>query len=255
VDTDKKIRHARLAEDMEKEMLKVQVQANLAQETALEICYSPIIQSGEQCSLKFSAESTDKLLHYGSIVSMIGIRYLSYCSNVARTMLVMPTPLVEELYEILLTTEQAIIDTLKPGKLISNAYESGLQHFKSKKPDYLQYLLKTSFGFVTGIEFRESLLLISDKCKQPVEKNMTFVVAVGLQNFPNKEAKEEANKTTSIFISDTILVCEEGNNEVLTVNAKSRLRANAIRFRTQENGEDNTKVMRTRSCRGNIKLY
>ena len=64
-------------------------------------------------------------------------------------MMVMPTHLMEELYETLLTTEQTIIDNLKPGKLISKAYEAGLQHFKSAKPDFLEYFIKTSFGSVT----------------------------------------------------------------------------------------------------------
>lgn len=60
--------------------------------------------------------------------------------------MVMPTPLMEELYETLLTTELAIIEALKPGAQISDAYEIGLNHFKKEKPDYVQYLTKTSFG-------------------------------------------------------------------------------------------------------------
>lgn len=234
VDTEKKVRHNRLAEDLVNDMLKTGVQGLLANNNALEVCYDPIIQSGEQCTLKFNTESNEKILHYGSIVSTIGIRYLLYCSNVARTMMVMPTPLMEELYELLLTTEQTIIDNLKPGVQLSAAYVAGLNHFRQKKPDFLQYFVKSSFGFVTGIEFREGLLLINDKCNQPVETNMTLVVTVGLQNFPNKDAKDAANKTVSIMLSDTVLVCAEGPNEILTINAKSRLRANAIRFRVPE---------------------
>ena len=61
---------------------------------------------------------------------------------------------------------------------------------------------------MTGIEFRESLLLINDKCKQLVQKNMTFIVAVGLQNFPNTEASDVGAKTCSIFLSDTVLICD-----------------------------------------------
>ena len=85
-------------------MLKTGVQGLLANNNALEVCYDPIIQSGEQCTLKFNTErylfcsliqfisyncithklqgfyivifSNEKILHYGSIVSTIGIRYL-----------------------------------------------------------------------------------------------------------------------------------------------------------------------------------
>lgn len=63
-------------------------------------------------------------------------------------MMVMPTPLMEELYELLLTTEQTIIDNLKPGVQLSAAYVAGLNHFRQKKPDFLQYFVKSSFGYV-----------------------------------------------------------------------------------------------------------
>ncbi|KAL3090098.1 hypothetical protein niasHS_006550 [Heterodera schachtii] len=232
VDTDKRIKQSKLAEEMEKAMLSVQVQGELAKTNALEICYSPIIQSGENCQLKFSTASPEKLLQYGSIVSTLGVRYMSYCSNVARTMMVMPTPLMEELYELLLTTETTVIEALKPGTSMSAAYEAGIRHFRSKKPDFLQYLVK-NFGFVTGIEFRESQFLINDRCAHKVHPNMAFVVAVGLQNFPN-QSTENGKKMMSIFLSDTILICEDGPNDVLTMVAKSRLRSNAIRFREDE---------------------
>uniref|UniRef100_A0A914LQU9 FACT complex subunit n=1 Tax=Meloidogyne incognita TaxID=6306 RepID=A0A914LQU9_MELIC len=247
VDTEKRIKQSRLAEDLEKSMVNVQVQGELAKKNILEVCYCPIIQSGENCALKFSAQSPDKLLHFGSIASTLGARYSSYCTNVARTLMVMPTELMEQLYELLLTTEAAIIDALKPGRPISEAYEAGINHFKEQKPDYLQYLVK-NFGFVTGIEFRESGLLINERCNHLVEKNMTFIVAVGLQNFPNKEAKDDDKKTCSIFISDTILVCEDGPNDILTIAAKNRLRSNSIRFR-EETAKSSKEVEETLSTR------
>lgn len=61
--------------------------------------------------------------------------------------MVMPTQLMEQLYELLLTTEAVIIEALKPGQPISAAYEAGINHFKEQKPDYLQYLVK-NFGFI-----------------------------------------------------------------------------------------------------------
>jgi len=57
-------------------MVSVQLQGALSQNGALETCYSPIIQSGDSCTLKFSAESNDKLLHFGSVVSSLGGRFL-----------------------------------------------------------------------------------------------------------------------------------------------------------------------------------
>ena len=61
----------------------------------LEICYSPIIQSGGQYMLKFSTISSDERLHFGTIVCCLGVRYKSYCSNIVRTMFVEPTKVRE----------------------------------------------------------------------------------------------------------------------------------------------------------------
>lgn len=139
---------------------------------------------------------------------MLGIRYQSYCSNICRTLLVEPSKELEEAYELLLDAELAVIEALKPGKALSDAYQAGIDVISQKKPELMQYLIKNSFGFVTGLEFREGSLLISDKCKTIVKPNMTLVVMMGAQNIPNKKAKDEQGKVASIFISDTILVNE-----------------------------------------------
>lgn len=65
-----------MAEELEKAMVGINVQGRLSQDNALEICYTPIIQSGQDCKLKFSAENTEKFIHYGSIVSTLGVRFM-----------------------------------------------------------------------------------------------------------------------------------------------------------------------------------
>lgn len=76
----------------------------------LEFCYPPIIQSGGNYSLKFSATrylklliiihvivistiffSDKNILHFGVIICSLGTRYKSYCSNLIRTLIVNPT--------------------------------------------------------------------------------------------------------------------------------------------------------------------
>jgi hypothetical protein len=52
---------------------------------------------------------------------------------------------------------------------------------------------------------------------------MTFVIIVGLQNFPNRDAKDKEGKSASIWLSDSVLVREGGPNEILTANAKKQL--------------------------------
>jgi nucleosome binding factor SPN SPT16 subunit len=55
-----------------------------------EWCYSPIIQSGGNYDLKSSAQSDDQRLKLGVILCSLGVRYKSYCSNIARTFMIDP---------------------------------------------------------------------------------------------------------------------------------------------------------------------
>jgi len=57
----------------------------------VDICYSPILQSGGKYALKFSTVSNDDRLHFGTIICAVGVRYRSYCANVSRTMFVEPS--------------------------------------------------------------------------------------------------------------------------------------------------------------------
>ncbi|KAI6232490.1 FACT complex subunit [Aphelenchoides besseyi] len=233
VDTEKKIRHKRLADELDKVIATTNVQGRLAHDQSLEACYTPIIQSGQECTLKFTADNSEKFIHYGSIIGSLGLRYLSYCTNVGRTMMVEPTGEMESIYELLLAAQDVLLKSLTPGTRICDSYRAVIDYIKEKKPDLVQHLVKTNLGFATGIEFRDSQLLISDKCQQRVKPNMTFVVILGVQNFSNPKAKDSESKTASIFLSDTVLIVEDGPCEVLTHNAKNRFRSNSIRFRVE----------------------
>ena len=72
--------------------------------TQVEICYSPIIQSGGNYQLRFSTVSNDERLHFGTIICCLGVRYKSYCSNIVRTMFVEPTQVY---YHLLLFSSSA----------------------------------------------------------------------------------------------------------------------------------------------------
>ncbi|VIO99589.1 metallopeptidase family M24 containing protein [Brugia malayi] len=232
IDQAKKVKHSRFAEDIEKAMTTVQVQQRLADNSNLESCYTPIIQSGGEYILKLSAESNDKLIHYGTIICSLGARYQSYCSNLSRTMLVDPSKELQEAYESLLIIQNAIIEALKPGKKLSEAYAAGLEAAKDK-PVILDHLVKNNFGFLTGLEFRESTALISPRSDVEVVPNMVFIVYVGLQGLKNLTAKDEQSKTSAVLLSDTVLISAEGVNEILTEKAKSRIKSNVIRFKDE----------------------
>lgn len=87
-----KVKHSRLANEIDAEIGSMKVQGQLAKNKTIETCYNPIIMSGGNYSLKWSTErlarrfthlgssyqmrscSSDKLLHYGVIVTSLGAR-------------------------------------------------------------------------------------------------------------------------------------------------------------------------------------
>ena len=55
------------------------------------------------------------------------------------------------------------------GRKLCDAYEAVVSKVKKEKPELLNNLTK-SFGFVSGIEFREGSLLINAKTQAKVQK-------------------------------------------------------------------------------------
>ncbi|KAK0427999.1 hypothetical protein QR680_010535 [Steinernema hermaphroditum] len=230
IDQEKKIKHSRLAENLDNVIKKYNVNGS----DLVDSCYTPIIQSGGHYSLKVSAESDDKLLHYGSIVTCLGARYNSYCSNVARTILFNPSKELEEAYEFLVAVHGTLVQAMKPGVRVCDAYEETLKFVASKRKDLLDKIVKTNFGFGTGFEFRESSLLINSKCQTVIKPDMVFVIYLGLQNLENAGAKDDQGKTAAILLSDTIRITADGQNEILTESAKIRVKSNVVRLKDDD---------------------
>ena len=61
--------------------------------------------------------SDKNVMHFGTIVCMIGARYKSYCSNIVRTLMVDPTEEMQKNYEFLLQVEEEVLKRLQHGKI------------------------------------------------------------------------------------------------------------------------------------------
>lgn len=231
-----KVKHAKLAEGVEAALTDKKYVTGV-DTTQLDMCYPAIIQSGGNYSLKFSVISDKNILHFGSIVCSLGARYKSYCSNIARTLLVNPTDKIQENYNFLLNLEEEICKVLVPGKKLSDVYDAAVAYAKKEKSDLVENLTKT-FGFAMGIEFRESSIMIGPKCSAVIKKGMVFNVYVGLQNLQNKEASEKEGKLYALFIGDTILVNDDGPPSVLTNQSKKKIKNIGIFVKDDDEEED-----------------
>ncbi|PSN32696.1 FACT complex subunit spt16 [Blattella germanica] len=213
-----KVKHAKLAEGVESAITDKKYVTGV-DTSQLDMCYPAIIQSGGNYSLKFSAISDKNFLHFGAIVCSLGARYKSYCSNIVRTLLVNPTDAIQANYNFLVSLEEEILKVLTDGTALNNVYQAGIKFAEKEKPDLVPNLTK-NFGFATGIEFRESSLVIGPKTTAVARKDMVFNVNVGLAGLTNKEASEKEGKVYALFIGDTVQVNVDHPATIMTPSKK-----------------------------------
>uniref|UniRef100_A0A8C3UYJ5 FACT complex subunit n=1 Tax=Catharus ustulatus TaxID=91951 RepID=A0A8C3UYJ5_CATUS len=244
VDADEKVRHSKLAEAVEKAIEEKKFLAG-ADPSAVEMCYPPIIQSGDKntktdpksClewgnySLKFSSH-----MHFGAITCSMGIRYKSYCSNLVRTLMVDPPQDMQEHYGFLLQLQETLLRELRHGAKLCDVYAAVMDVVKKQRPELLGKITK-NLGFAMGIEFREGSLVINSKNQQRLKKGMVFSINVGLSDLPNKEGKRPEERTYALFIGDTVMVDEDGPAVVLT-SVKKKVKNVGIFLKNEDEDEE-----------------
>ncbi|XP_078365662.1 FACT complex subunit SPT16-like isoform X1 [Oculina patagonica] len=237
VDDEKRVKHSKIADGIEgalesKKFLQAGMDAD-----QVEMCYSPIVQSGGKFTLKFSAVSNEDKLHYGTIICSLGVRYKYYCSNIVRTMLYEPSQEQQDNYDFLLETLDVILDKLRHGVKLCDVYNAALDHVTKKKPDFQANFVK-NVGFGMGIEFREGSLLITSKNNHVAKKGMVFNINAGFSGLVNESSEDSESKNYALFVGDTVLVNEDAPATLLTV-AKKKITNIGIFLKDEEDeGED-----------------
>ena len=103
--------------------------------------------------------------------------------------------------------EDEILKALVEGAKLSDVYNAAESYIKKEKPALLDKMTKT-LGFVTGLEFRESSLVIGPKNNAVVKKGMVFNVNLGFSDLDNPDSNDDRGKKCALFLSDTVLVAE-----------------------------------------------
>lgn len=238
IDKEKKVSHKKLSDKLNDAIAKEADRfLDNVDSRLVDTAYMPIIQSGGNYSLRFSVASNDENIHYGTIISSLGIRYKRYCSNISRTLMIDPTDDQKKNYEFLVQVSDYIIENLSDGVLLSDLYQKTVDFVKSNRPDLVDKLTK-NFGFVTGIEFREGHLVIGPKSNIPARKNMTFVIAVGFSDLINKQASETKAKNYSLFLSDTIIVTAKGSPANLLTQKRRKLTKTIVLLKNDESSDE-----------------
>lgn len=205
------VKHSELAAGVEQALNDIAfLSDNDVDMTQLAMRYPPIIHSGGNYQLNYSAGSDDNYLQSGPIVCSFGVRYKSYCCNIARTLFVNSTFVAQQNFNFVLDVERKLLIQLIPGAKLNEIYESTMEYARAQKPLLVDHLVKT-FGFSIGMEFDENSLIIGPECMAVVKENMVFNVSIGLNGVTDKDGKAYA-----LLHSDTIIVNKFGPALVTT---------------------------------------
>jgi len=221
IENEVKITHTALAQEVEKFILapeKINVKFS---KDMVDKCYTPIIQSGGDYNLKPNACSNNEHLDFGTIIFSLGVRYRSYCSNIARTIFINPDKDQESIFELLIEVQKECLANLRPERELSSVYNAAVAMIQQKRPELLENFTN-SCGFGMGIEFREFSLLINAKNKTLIKPGMVFNLSIGFENLqlanPGPKTK---SPTYSMLLADSVLVTEAGEPQFITNYAKS----------------------------------
>ncbi len=219
----KAVAHEELSKRLEETILDPNKIGIKISPSAVDICYTPIVQSNGEYDIKLSASSSKNNLAANVILCSLGARYKSYCATMSRTYLVDPPKKIEEAYKILLKLFHHCLEQMTPGNELKKVFLSAKEFLTKKKPELLSYLPKT-LGFSIGIEFRDSSMVLNHNNDRKFSAGMVFNLSVGFSNVP-LEAKErsgnyKAVEMFSLLISDVVVVQLEGVPDILTKAGK-----------------------------------
>lgn len=236
IDADKKIKHCKLAEGVDQAFQEKKFLGGV-DPSQVDSCYPAIIQSGGNYNLKFSVTSDKNNLHFGAITCALGARYKSYCSNVVRTLLVNPSQEQQDLYEFLCQLEEEVVlEKLRDGVKLCDVFAAVVARVNKDHRELIDKMTK-NVGFATGIEFRESSLVIQSKTTAVARKGMIFNINIGFSGLHCKGNGDDSSKTYALFIGDTVLV-NEGQPATILTSSKKKLKNIAIFIKDDDDDEE-----------------
>lgn len=243
LDEEKKVMHDQLASKVENKIddpkfftsLKSKLPADF-DASQMDWVYGPVIQSGGSYDMKLTATSDSKLLHAGTIIAGLGLRYKSYNSIVARTYMVDPNESQESNYKLLMSVHEAIIKEAKEGVAVNELYKKALGIIRSKKPELEKNFVKSAGGGI-GLEIRDTTLNINTKNNRTLQDGMTLCVSSGFSDIENHKPQDKQSKTYSLLVSDTIRIRRDQEPANFTGSAPSDLGSTSFFFKDDEEDE------------------
>ncbi|CAH0004873.1 unnamed protein product [Clonostachys byssicola] len=246
LDAGKDVKHSALADRVDKKIDDPKFWKNVElpnngklpsdlDPTQLDWILGPAVQSGGKFDLRFATDSNNDNLHPGIIIAAMGLRYKSYCSNIARTYLVDPNKSQESNYKLLCMIHNSIIKDIRDGMTAKEVYNKAIGIIKAKRPEMEKHFLK-NVGWGVGIENRDPTLVLSGKNSRVLRDGMTLIINTGFQDIENPQPQDKNSKVYSLVLTDTIRVTS-GEPVVFTAEAPTSADANSFFFKDDEEAE------------------
>jgi len=238
LDQEKKVSHRVLADKINKKIDDTKLFSKISKlpsdfdNQQLDWAYGPVVQSGGQYDLKFSAQSNNENLHSGCIVAGLGFRYKTYCAVLARTFLIDPSKSQTANYKILLAAHDAAMKEIKDGAVIKDVYNKALGVVKSRKPELEKHFGKT-VGAAIGIELRDSNMVLNGKNTKTLKDGMTLSVMTSLADLTNDKPQDKRGAHYTLVLIDTVRVTR-GDPVVFTKDALTDLDSIEFYFKDDE---------------------
>ncbi|KAG7288656.1 FACT complex subunit ctc-2 [Staphylotrichum longicolle] len=250
LDQDKKIKHSALADKVFSkledakfwktvELPNRQKMPSDFDPEQLDWVLGPIVQSGGKFDLKWQTDSDDQPLHPGIIVAAMGLRYKSYCSQIARTFMVDPNKSQESNYKFLLAVHNLVLKEIRDGVAVKDVYNKALSLIKSKKPELEKHFLK-NVGYGIGLENKDPTLILSAKSTRTLRDGMTLCITTGFSDIPNPDPQDKLSKVYSLVLTDTIRV-RPTEVVVFTGDAPADADATSFFFKDEEEAQPTPK--------------
>ena len=243
LDQDKKVKHSALANKVEQKLddAKFWKTVTLPNKQKLPSDFDfeqldwilgPLVQSGGKFDLKWQSDVNNDNLHPGIIVAVMGLRYKSYCSSIARTFLVDPNKSQESNYRLLVSVHSLVMKEIRDSVVVKDVYSKALNFIKSKKPDLEKHFLK-NIGYGIGLENKDPTLILNGKNTRTLKDGMTLCITTGFSDVENPQPQDKLSKVYSLVITDTIRVTN-AEPVIFTGDAPSDADASSFFFKDDE---------------------
>lgn len=170
--------------------LRLQVQKKVGDIALCDWSFTPVVQSGGVYDVRPQAVSDARELKYDTIICSIGAKYHEYNTNIVRTLFINPTDEQKKTYlaavELLNhgTLDKSVISLLTPGRRLSDVHKEAMERFSQRHPQLTTYV-SPNLGYGQGLEFRESVLMISSSNSTVVSANHNYSVNISLCHIAN----------------------------------------------------------------------